>query len=69
MGQLLGDVAVTDTIHPIPPRYNAGPGPVPTEAEAKAALALDLARGDLRKAVALRELPLFRVALEGSGAL
>lgn len=58
-----------DAQQPLPPRYNAGPGPVPSEAEAKAALAPDLARGDLRKAVALRELPLFRVALEGSGAL
>lgn len=60
---------MTDAQQPIPPRYCTGPGPVPTEAEAKAALALDLARCDLRKAVALRDLPLFCVALDGSGAL
>lgn len=60
---------MNDERYPLPPRYSVGPGPVPSEKEAQAALALDLARGDLRKAVALRELPLFRVALDGAGAL
>lgn len=41
----------------------------PSETNARAKLAADLARGDATRALVLMRLPLFRVALEGAGAL